>query len=113
MQDVVNAAQEKGRSLAAAEHTIAELRAALASVESQLHLAQSEATTLRTKIAEQQTEVERASARVAVLVRENETARDAERRAQSVLVDAETRITQLEEELERARRDQDSLVGQR
>lgn len=113
VQEVVHQASDKSRALQGAEKSISELRVQLSQAESSLSAAQAEMVSLRGRIVEQAQEIERSNTRIAMLVTEGESAREAERRSAAVLSEAQGHIAGLEEEVTRMRRDADTLVAQR
>jgi chromosome segregation ATPase len=113
VQEVVMNANDKQRALTAADAAVSELRASLAAAESQIVTAQGEIATLRARMAEQSGELERASTRIAMLVSDAEAFREAERHARAELTDAQAHIGTLQDEINRMRREADTLVAQR
>jgi chromosome segregation ATPase len=113
VNEVVSTSQEKQRALSSCEAQIAELRSLLAQTESQLVTAQNECQSLRARLGDQQSELERSNTRVAMLVADSEGYRDSERRAQAAFTEAQSQISALNEEIAGMRREQDNLIQQR
>lgn len=113
VNEVVSTSQEKQRALSSCEAQIAELRSILAQTESQLVTAQNECQSLRVRLGDQQSELERSNTRVAMLVADSEGYRDSERRAQAAFAEAQSQVSALNEEIAGMRREQDNLIQQR
>ena len=102
LEDASSSAQQRAASLVAAEARVTELKAALASEQSQHVVLSSEVRQLRQKVLDLQTELERTSSRMGQFAGECDVAREAEHRASGTVARLQTRIVELEAEVARA-----------
>ena len=99
LEEAGSSARERAEALVAGRTTIAQLRGELASAESRHQVQAQEAESLRAQLIDAQTECERASGRIAALVGQVETERNAAAALQARVESAEEEAASLKQQL--------------